>query len=134
MLKVTWEWIAIYEPALDVANTIAVEKGVEHDLLMLEGEYTRWAAAAARSPELTKEEMAALAVAKPDLLNIRPHIRAVLKATAAGELMPSGALAALNKASRAARIGPRSAPMSSLKNTLRGVPSSGSLPNTRVRQ
>ena len=110
MLNVTWEWIAIYEPALDVANTVAVEKGVERDLLMLEDEYTRWATAAARSPELTNEETAVIAVAKPDLLKIRPHIRAVLKATAASEPMPAGAVAALNKASRAAphwaEIGP----------------------------
>jgi predicted RNA-binding Zn ribbon-like protein len=102
MLDVTWDWIAIYEPALDIANTVAVERGVEHDLLMLEGEYMRWAAAAARSPELTNEETAAIAVAKPDLLKIRQHIRAVLKATAAVEPMPAGAVAALNKASRAA--------------------------------
>jgi predicted RNA-binding Zn ribbon-like protein len=110
MLNVTWEWIAIYEPALDLANTVAVEKGVEHDLLMLEGEYTRWAAAAARSPELTNEATAAIAVAKPDLLQIRQPIRAVLKATAASEPLPAGAVAALNKASRAAphwaEIGP----------------------------
>jgi hypothetical protein len=38
MLDVTWEWIAIYEPALDLANTVAVEKGVEHDLLTLDDE------------------------------------------------------------------------------------------------
>ena len=71
----------------------------------------RWAAAAERSPELTNEETAAIAVAKPDLLKIRPHIRAVLKATAAGQPLPAPAVAALNKASRAAaphwaQIGP----------------------------
>jgi predicted RNA-binding Zn ribbon-like protein len=70
----------------------------------------RWAAAAERSPELTNEETAAIAVAKPDLLKVRPHIRAVLKATAAGQPLPAAAVAALNKASRAARhwaqIGP----------------------------
>jgi predicted RNA-binding Zn ribbon-like protein len=102
MFNVTWDWIALYEPALDVANTVGVEKSVEQDLLMLEGEYTRWAAAAARSPELTNEETAAIAVARRDLLKIRPHIRAVLKATAAGEPLPAAAVATLNKASRAA--------------------------------
>ena len=43
MLDVTWEWIALDKAALDVANTVAVEKGVEHDLLEPAGEFGRWA-------------------------------------------------------------------------------------------
>ena len=102
MLDVTWEWIAIYEPALDLANTVAVEKGVEHDLLTLDDEYRHWAAAAAQSPELAPDETTALAVARPSLIKLREPIRAVLKATAAGEPLAIAAIAALNKASRAA--------------------------------
>ena len=100
MLDVTWEWIALDEAALDVANTIAVEKGVEHDLLAPKGEYARWAEAAADSPELTPDETAALVPARPRILELRGHIRAVLKTTAAGERLPQAAVAALNKASR----------------------------------
>jgi predicted RNA-binding Zn ribbon-like protein len=102
MLDVTWEWIAIDKAALDVANTVAVEKGTEHDLLAPEGEYERWAAAAARAPELTPDQRAAIAAARPRVLEIRRHIRAVFQATVAGEPLPSAAVAALNEASRAA--------------------------------
>jgi predicted RNA-binding Zn ribbon-like protein len=102
MLDVTWEWIAIYEPAFDVVNTVGVEKGVEHDLLAPDGEYARWAEAAARSPELTPDEAAAIARAEPRVLELREHIRALFKATAAGEPLPKRAVAALNRASRAA--------------------------------
>jgi predicted RNA-binding Zn ribbon-like protein len=100
MLDVTWEWISIYEPALDVSNTVAVEKGVEHDLLAPEGEYARWAEAAARSPHLAPDEAEAIMRAAPSVLELREHIRAVLKAAAAGERLPKAAVASLNKASR----------------------------------
>ncbi len=102
MLDLTWSWIAIYEPALDVSNTVAVEKGVERDLLAEDGEYERWAAAAARSPDLHPDESAALAAARLRVLELREHIRAVFRATVTGESLPSTAVAALNKASRAA--------------------------------
>lgn len=102
MLDVTWEWISISEPALDVANTVAVEKGVEHDLLAAESEYARWAAAAARSPGLAPDEAAAIARAAPAVLDLRGHIRAVFKAAAAGERLPKRAVAALNRSARAA--------------------------------
>ena len=103
MLDVTWEWIALDKSALDVANTVAVEDGVEHDLLAPDEEYARWAKAAARSPELKLDEAAAIAAcsARPGL---RGQIRAVLKATAAGEPLPKPAVATLNKASRAAGV------------------------------
>ena len=102
MLDVTWEWIAIDRAALDVANTVAVSGGVEYDLLEAAGEYGRWAEAAARSPELRADEAAAIAAARPRLLALRAHIRTVLSATTAGELVPERAIAALNRASRAA--------------------------------
>src|SRR5919198_514699 len=102
MLDLTWEWIAIDEPALDVANTVAVEKGTEHDLLAPDGEYERWAAAAAESPALTPDEAAAIAGARPRILELREQVRAVLSASAAGRPLPEAAVAALNEASRAA--------------------------------
>ncbi len=102
MLEVTWEWIGLDTAALDLANTVAVDKGVQHDLLAPDGEYERWAQAAAQSPELPPDEAAAIAVARPRLLGLREHIRAVLQATAASQPLPGAAVAALNRASRAA--------------------------------
>jgi predicted RNA-binding Zn ribbon-like protein len=102
MLDVTWEWISIDKASLDVANTVAVERDVEHDLLAPQGECARWAEAAARSPELAPDEAAAIVRARPRVLELREHIRAVFKATAAGEPLPKGAVRALNEASRAA--------------------------------
>jgi predicted RNA-binding Zn ribbon-like protein len=102
MLEVTWEWIALDTAALDLANTVAVDKGVERDLLASVGHYERWAQAAAQSPELTPDEAAAVAVARPRLLGLRGPIRAVLPATAADQPLPGAAVAALNTASRAA--------------------------------
>lgn len=100
MLHVTWAWIALDKAALDVANTVAVANGVEHDLLEPDGAYERWAEAAAESPELAPEEAAAIAAARPRVLELREHIREVLHATAAGERLPRAAVAALNEASR----------------------------------
>jgi predicted RNA-binding Zn ribbon-like protein len=102
MLEVTWEWIALDTAALDLANTVAVDKSVPHDLLAAAGDYERWALTAAQSPELTPDEAAAITVARPRLLALREHIRAVLHATAAGQPLPGAAVAALNTASRAA--------------------------------
>ena len=102
MLEVTWEWIALDTAALDLANTVAVDKGVAHDLLTAAGEYERWAQAAARSSELTPDAAAAIAAARPRLLGLREHIRAVLYATTADQPLPGAAVAALNAASRAA--------------------------------
>ena len=102
MLDVTWEWIAIYEPALDLSNTVAVENGVEHDLLATDGEYARWAEAAARSPHLPAAEAAAIAGSRAGLLELRAHVRAVLAATAAASRLPRVAIEALNVRSAAA--------------------------------
>lgn len=107
MLDVTWEWIALDKAALDIANTVAVERGDEHDLLAADGEYERWAGLAGRSPELSQQATAALATARPRVLGLRRHVRAVLHATAADEPLPRASLAALNAASRAAPHWPR---------------------------
>lgn len=102
MLQVTWEWVAIDEPALDVANTVAISGGVAHDLLEPAGEYERWAEAAAASPALDADAGAALRAARSRVLALREPIRAVLFATAAGEPLPRAAVTELNRASRKA--------------------------------
>lgn len=102
MLEVTWAWITLDTAALDLANTVAVDKGVAHDLLAPAGDYQRWAQAAAQSPELTPDEAAAITAARPRLLGLREHIRAVLHAIAADQPLPDAAVAALNAASCAA--------------------------------
>jgi predicted RNA-binding Zn ribbon-like protein len=102
MLHVTWEWIGLDEAALDVANTVAVEKGVERDLLATDGRYEAWAAVATTSPSLDAHQSQALGEAHPRILELREHIRAVLHATAAARPLPETAVAALNGASRAA--------------------------------
>ena len=101
MLRVTWDWIG-FEEALDVANTVAIANGVEHDLLAPEGAFEAWAAAAAKSPALTPDEAAVVATARQRLVDLREPIRAVIAATAADETPPAAAVAELNRVSRTA--------------------------------
>jgi predicted RNA-binding Zn ribbon-like protein len=97
-MHVTWEWLG-REPALDLADTVAVVDGVEHDLLAPPGEYERWAAAAAESPELDRPQAAALLAAQARVLALRKPIRQVLSATVAGRRPPKAAVAELNRSS-----------------------------------
>lgn len=99
MLRVTWEWLGA-EAALDVANTVARSRDVEHDLLAPAGEYERWAAAAAESPQLQPDEAGALVAVRPRLLKLREQIRHLLGAAAAGTPLPRSAVAELNRVSR----------------------------------
>jgi predicted RNA-binding Zn ribbon-like protein len=102
VLRVTWEWLGA-DPALDIANTVAISNGKPHDLLEPDGEYERWAAeAAARSALLDADAAALLIEARAELLRLRTRIREVLAAAAAGDELPETAVAALNRASRAA--------------------------------
>ena len=84
MLRLTWEWIGIDEPALDVANTVAIENGVERDFLEQPGEYERWAAAAANSHALSHDEAAAIVEARAAVLALRTHIRSVSRRVCVG--------------------------------------------------
>ena len=102
MLRVDWIWIGIAEAALDLSNTVAISKGVPHDLLGPEGAFEAWAGKAATSPELAPDEAAAIASARERLLALREDVRAVLAATAGGDPPPAAAVARLNAASRAA--------------------------------
>jgi predicted RNA-binding Zn ribbon-like protein len=101
MLRVTWEWLGL-EVAFDVANTVAISNGFEHDLLAPEGEYERWAAAAAASPALDIEQAGAVLTARDRVLELRDPIRQVLTATATGARPSRSVVAKLNRASRAA--------------------------------
>ena len=101
MLRLTWEWIGFAEPALDLANTIALENGVERDFLERLDEYPRWGAAAAKSPSLGPDEAAAIARSRRRLLELRAPVRRLFATVAAGEPRPAGAVAELNRVSRA---------------------------------
>jgi predicted RNA-binding Zn ribbon-like protein len=101
MIRVTWAWLG-QGPALDLANTVAVENGVERDLLEPAGAYERWAAAEATAEGLADEDRSVLMEAQAQVLQVRAPVRAVLAAISAGAPPPSAAIAALNAASRAA--------------------------------
>jgi predicted RNA-binding Zn ribbon-like protein len=122
MLRVTWEWIAIDAPALDVSNTVAVADGIEHDLLEPAGEYERWATAAAGSPRLEPDEAAAIVVSRPRVLALREQIRKVFHAAAAGEPLPRAAVAALNEVSRVAPQWPELRPHGVVEERTSGDP------------
>ena len=101
MLRVTWEWLG-QDPALDFANTVAVVDGEERDLIEGAAEYRRWAEAEASALDLDHEEAAALLAARSPVLGLRPALRALVGAAAAGRPPPRRAVAELNRASRAA--------------------------------
>ena len=102
MLRVTWEWLGLFGPALDVANTVALSDGEDFDLLEPQGAFERWATeAAARQARLESGDAAVLIKLQPELLRLRSRIREVFSAAAAGEPLPAGAVAELNRASRA---------------------------------
>jgi predicted RNA-binding Zn ribbon-like protein len=101
MLKVTWEWLG-QDPALDVANTVAIVEGGEHDMVADAAAYERWAAAEAAALELGDEEAAVLVAARERVLELRSAVRAAIAAKAAGRRVPRAAAAELSRASRAA--------------------------------
>jgi predicted RNA-binding Zn ribbon-like protein len=99
MLHVTWEWLG-QDPALDLANTVAVVDGDERDLIAGVAEYERWAAAEASALGFDDVEATALLAARPRILALRPAVRRVI--AAAGRELPRGAVARLNRASGSA--------------------------------
>ena len=101
MLRVTWEWLG-QEPALDLANTVAVVNGVDRDLLAPAGAYHRWAAAEGIAARLPPADVARLLEAQPQMLRLRDVIRQALAASAMRHIPPPAAVAELNRASRAA--------------------------------
>lgn len=99
MIRVTWEWLG-RGPALDLADTVTVSDGSEHDLIATDDEYTRWARAEADLVPGSSSSL--LERARPQLMRLRGSIRRVLGAVAAGQPLPRRAVDQLNRASRAA--------------------------------
>jgi hypothetical protein len=81
MLRVTWEWLG-FERALDLANTVSIARGVEHDLLAPQGEYERWATAAVNAGSYGAGAAVALTSGKAEVIRLRLHLRRLLAATA----------------------------------------------------
>jgi predicted RNA-binding Zn ribbon-like protein len=99
MIKVTWAWLG-QAPALDLANTVAVVDGIEHDLIGSAAKYERWAGIEARF--VPHGSLGLLQQARAKLLDLRITVRTILAAATAGE-KPRGALATdLNRVSRRA--------------------------------
>jgi predicted RNA-binding Zn ribbon-like protein len=121
MLRVTWEWLGL-DAALDVANTVAVENGIEVDLLAPPGEYERWAAAAANSPALAPDEAKAISTERARLLGLREPIREVIASTATGEPLPATAVDELNLVSRAAPAWTELDPNGDMRERAHGSP------------
>jgi predicted RNA-binding Zn ribbon-like protein len=99
MIKVTWEWLGM-APALDLADTVTVEDGAEHDLISAPGDFRRWAERAASL--LPGGSAALLERHRPALIDLRETIRRVLGRVSAGERPPRRAIEELNRVSRRA--------------------------------
>jgi predicted RNA-binding Zn ribbon-like protein len=101
VLQVTWEWLG-QDPALDIANTVSISDGTEHDLIAGVSDYERWAAAEGSALGFDPDEQAALSAARSQVLALRTAVRAVLAAAAESRELPREAVSALNRASRSA--------------------------------
>jgi predicted RNA-binding Zn ribbon-like protein len=99
MIKVTWEWLG-QGLALDLADTVTVEDGVEHDLIDSRDEYARWAER--ESVFLPHGSARALERGRRELLDLRTAIREVLASVAAGDSPSRRAVDRLNHVSRSA--------------------------------
>lgn len=99
MIHVTWEWLG-QGLALDLADTVTIEDGVEHDLIASPRDFQTWAE---REAELVPGgSVELLRRARRELLDLRTVIRDVLGAVSAEAPLPSHAVGRLNRASRAA--------------------------------
>ena len=103
MLEVTWEWLGM-APALDLANTVAIEDGEEHDLVRSGEEYDEWARAEAAF--LPRASHSLLKRSRPRLLDLRTTVRDLLAVVTAGGRPPVSVVARLNSASRDAPTWP----------------------------
>lgn len=99
MLQVTWEWLGM-APALDLANTVAITDGDEHDLVASPDEYAEWARVEAGF--LAPGCHRLLERHRSDLMEVRAAVRDLLAAVTAGRKPPAAAVDALNSFSRAA--------------------------------
>jgi predicted RNA-binding Zn ribbon-like protein len=101
VLHVTWEWLG-QDPALDLANTVSISDGTEHDLIAKVSDYERWAAAEGFALSCDPYERSALVAGRSRVLALRTAVRAVIAAAAESRELPREAVSALNRASRSA--------------------------------
>lgn len=87
-------------PALDLANTVAISDGDEHDLIASLAEYGEWARVEAGF--LPPGSGNLLERHREELMEARAAVRDLLAAVTAGDDAPPAAVAALNDLSRAA--------------------------------
>lgn len=99
MLQVTWEWLGM-APALDLANTVAIEGDDEHDLIESAEDYAEWARIEAGF--LPSGSLRLLEGSRPELMEVRAAVRELLAAVTARRKPPRAAVEALNAASRRA--------------------------------
>jgi predicted RNA-binding Zn ribbon-like protein len=99
VIRVTWEWLG-QGPALDLADTVTIEDGVETDLIDSPAEYARWASVEASY--LPHSSARVLMRARLQLLDVRSAVRDLLGAVSAGHRPPKNAAELLNAASRSA--------------------------------
>jgi predicted RNA-binding Zn ribbon-like protein len=101
VIRVTWEWLG-QDPALDLANTVAIENGVERDLWSRPGSYERWAAAEGAAGRLEPVLVDALVGARAALIEVRAPVRDVVAARSVDREPSADAVRLLNAASRSA--------------------------------
>ena len=97
MIRVTWEWLG-QAPALDLANTVTIEDGEEHDLLGSPTDYERWARSEAEF--LPQGSLRLLEQAQPQLLRLRTTVRGLLADMTADERPRVRLVEQLNRVSR----------------------------------
>jgi predicted RNA-binding Zn ribbon-like protein len=99
VIRVTWDWLG-QGPALDLADTVTIEDGAEHDLIAIRHDYERWAEReAAILPGGSKR---LLVRARAELLELREVVRRLLAALTEGERPSASLVQALNQGSRRA--------------------------------
>jgi predicted RNA-binding Zn ribbon-like protein len=99
MIQVTWEWLG-QAPALDLANTVAVVNGVEHDFISSSEGYASWARTEAKFVPHGSFQL--LVRARPHLMDLRTAVRDLLTAVAGAERPKAAVIKELNRVSRRA--------------------------------
>jgi predicted RNA-binding Zn ribbon-like protein len=99
MIRVTWEWLG-QAPALDLANTVAVVDGEEHDLIGSSEDYAGWARSEAKL--VPQGSCQLLLQARRALMDLRAAVRDLLAAVAMADRPEAALTKELNRVSRSA--------------------------------
>lgn len=99
MIRVTWEWLG-QAPALDLANTVAVVDGAEHDLIGSSEDYARWARSEAKFVPQSSSQL--LLQAPRALMDLRVAVRDLLAAVVTADRLEAALTNELNRVSRSA--------------------------------